>query len=320
MAICAINKPSRETILSVLKHIDKIGSNMNYLNEKPTRAKYIKTMRRDQQTGFNLIEYYKSILAVSEGKRSEQIALIVPYEYLSKLNSVFGPGKLRIGRFESLYDFYVYKRGYLPYSNFKPRHQYTTVLDLSYDTELWENTTPIFAKPSKEMRPVDILVHAETRSTECHVMCELASRMWIGSQGTPGYWETPGVRTKDVPHNPHILLAESISGFRQDVPSYMLAYRGTGDEDDWRDDRTTINMSTVELAKQQVREVCDYLQTHCNGCGWFTGTPQISFLGHPDRTKPNVLTNPGDEWQYVLPVDAQQVRDSCIMHNKDMWL
>jgi len=65
-------------------------------------------------------------------------------------------------------------------------------------------------------------------------------------------------------------------------------------------------MQAIETA----RKLLTYLQDHFNGCGWFTGTPELCLdTGNHEDDDPrnNELVEPGTEHEHILPCSNPQL-------------
>ncbi len=275
-----------------------IHNETDYLNEN--LPEYYNVHRRNQSIckGDTISNFYKTHFCQNN---SSNMAIIVPYEHLDKLKTIFEKNII-LGRYESLEDFCIF-----PPFQIKSRKQYDSIVDLSSDRELWELDRPLFSKIQTKNKSktivLDVIIRSKYNSPESVTMNELAHRMWRESYGVASGWHNSGVRCDIPEHNPHFLLGTTkfMSGYKNRQYAHNFPVRGVhnGDRQD---------SAALLRYEKNIRRVCAYLQKHCNGCGWFTGTPQFSSLGHTDPTKTNRLTGRGKEWQYVLPADEQQVR------------
>ncbi len=198
-------------------------------------------------------------------------AIIVPYDHLEKLKTLFP--NINVRRFENTDDFY-----YHAVPDFYPRVLHDKVIDMFHDDELWSthHTTPVITDPFH----VDVIIHANrTNSIEEIIMADLAEKRW---------------RYNRPLKNPKLLL----SPLKRFV-SYRLPATGGG-----------MPIAQLKQCADEVEKVIVKLRNTFDGCGWFTGTPQIKIVNfHTDSNKANVLCEPGTEHMYSLPATSKQVAD-----------
>ena len=234
-------------------------------------------------------QYYKGKLIDSP----DSTAIIVPYWKLDKLKIILGDS-VEINCFEALGDVLNLGSWSRPH---KTRRVYSQVIDLTEDEELWEHSGGLLddQKHLKKIK-VDCIINTFAYSVEEYFTRELAAKMWKGkSYREASFWNgDPGVRDHTPWHNPRLLLSNL---FSHDL--YRMPVRGGASSD-----------QEIASAIAKYNTVSAFLQEHCNGCGWFTGTPQYCVIDlERDSTKSNVFCDPGQEHMHILPVDSRQVSE-----------
>ncbi len=69
-------------------------------------------------------------------------------------------------------------------------------------------------------------------------------------------------------------------------------------------------IAQLKQCADEVEKVIVKLRNTFDGCGWFTGTPQIKIVNfHTDPNQANVLCEPGTEHMYPLLVSSKKVAD-----------
>ncbi len=150
---------------------------------------------------------------------------------------------------------------------------------MCYDDELWFNrTTPVVTEPFT----VDVIIHAaHLNSFEGHVMERLAEHQWKCS------------------HRPRKTPTTFVLSPLREFVGYRFPVTGGG-----------MPISQLKQCAEEVEKVIVKLRNTFDGCGWFTGTPQIKIVNfHTDPNQANVLCEPGTEHMYPLLVSSKEVAD-----------
>lgn len=249
---------------------------LRYLTDEERRSRAPHTQRTD---GEPIQAYYESQLLHNDGNiKGKGNALIVPYERLGSLQTIFP--NLQIRNFECSEEYY--------YHIFNPhlRVQYDKVINMRDEHEVWENLQPVVSSNLH----LDVIIDCLYPSTEGKVLEAFEEKKWrsIGTYREDIEWKD------HIVSNPEILIHHLFQ-----AETYRLPLYGGG----FRDKR-------VHKIREQVQAALDYLKDGFCGCKIFDGEATIEWLNFPTNpSHKNILCEPGTEHEYALPVSSKEVAE-----------
>jgi hypothetical protein len=226
-----------------------------------------------------------------------EVAVIVSYKDLKKYQEYFPHHHIQyyesVGSFWS-FDFFDNRR--------EPRKDYKMIYEFSNDKDIW-NIQQQCTGDGKEII-IDVIINAVIESVEDKILRTLAASRWQHFQiFEAGWWKKDEVcdenyklrerkRYETPKESPHVYIPAFPLESRSPVDLHRLPSVGPEESD----------LKKAAFIAGKLREVVHDLQNNFNGCGWFSGNPQICIVADQKTPDEEIeIVESGKEHENVLP-------------------
>jgi hypothetical protein len=232
-----------------------------------------------------------------------EVAVIVSYKDLKKYQEYFPHHHIHY--YESVGSFWDFNGLSLDSngsgSSREPRKDYKMIYEFSNDNDIW-NIEKQCTGGGKEII-IDVIINAVIESVEDNILGTLAASRWQHYKHfEPDRWKKDELRDENYnlrernryetpKESPRIYIPAFPSGDRSPVVLYRLPSVGPEEND----------LKKAAFTAGKVREVVHDLQNNFNGCGWFSGNPEICIVADQKRPDEEIeIVESGKEHEYVL--------------------
>jgi hypothetical protein len=225
-----------------------------------------------------------------------EVAVIVSYKDLKKYQEYFPHHHIHY--YESVGSFWDFSL----FDVQEPRKDYKMIYEFSNDKDIW-NIEEQCTGDGKDII-IDVIINSVVESFDDKILRTLAASRWQHFQiFQPDRWKRDERRDENYKlrerkryetpkESPRIYIPAFPLESRSPVVLYRLPSVGPEEK----------NLKKAALIAGKVRDVVYDLQNSFNGCGWFSGNPQICIVA--DQKKPDEeieIVESGKEHEYVLP-------------------